>query len=434
MNDVETKPAPLPASPSPPRESRKTRPGRVACPFCGKDYTRRGLATHVRFKHPGKDLAQARRAREAAANVEAEEEVIKNAKEIEEEKAEAGEAEQGGGDGTEGGEKGDEGETALVPADREFDSIPALEAALGETPYVSTRELATALFLALKLHKPLLIEGPPGTGKTAIAGVLAALLNRKLVRLQCYEGIDEAQVLYEWQYSKQILYMNLFKERWSRVPREELANGDFDELAYAATVKDQLFTEEFLLKRPLTDALMSERPVVLLVDEIDRTDPEVEAMLLETLSENQVTIPELGTIAAASAPLVILTSNATRRLSEALRRRCLYFYTEYPDFDTETEILRRKYPELQDVFRDKIVSVVHKVRGLKYLKKAPSVSETLDWARSLMYLNAGDVDRGLLKDTLGILLKHKEDFEQVTGNLAGLFPNLKTGASAGAGG
>jgi MoxR-like ATPase len=258
----------------------------------------------------------------------------------------------------------------------------------------------TAVFLALRLEKPLLAEGPAGAGKTELGKVLAALLDTELVRLQCYEGLDEARALFEWNYQKQLLRIQADRhsDSWSEV-------------------HDDIFSDEFLLTRPLLEAIRAPEPVVLLIDEVDRVEVETEALLLEILSDYQVSIPELGTIEARQIPLVFLTSNNTRELSEALKRRCLYLHVDYPTLEREKEIVLAKVPEINANLADQIARVVRSIRQLD-LKKAPSVSETLDWARTLLLLNLDSIDEKTAKETLHILLKYQTDIAKATKELS----------------
>ena len=264
--------------------------------------------------------------------------------------------------------------------------------------YIFEDELLTILYVALVLGRPLLIEGAAGVGKTEVAKVLAAALDRELVRLQCYEGLDESKALYEWNYQKQLLAIQMEKDH--REDRDLSA----------------LFSEEYLLERPLLKSIRSEKPVVLLIDEIDKSDEEFEAFLLELLSEMQVTIPELGTIRSVSHPFVVLTSNNTRPLSEALRRRCAYLYIPYPSLDKELEILRAKLPNLEDHLRLQIAQAVQTLRETEQLIKKPSIAETLDWAGALEALGARDLDSGALDATLGFVLKNEQDIREVREN------------------
>ena len=257
--------------------------------------------------------------------------------------------------------------------------------------YLADRGLATATYLALCLGRPLLLEGEAGVGKTELAKALASYLGRELVRLQCYEGLDEAKALYEWNYRKQLL----------RIQAEASGTG-WD------AVQEDIFGEEFLLARPLLSAIADPDPVVLLIDEIDKTDQEFEAMLLEVLSDFQISIPELGVIEAKSHPLVLLTSNNTRELSEALKRRCLYLHIDYPDIEREKEIVRVRVPEVDEHLAEQIARVVRSIRALE-LKKAPSISETIDWARTLLYLGKSEIDPEVIGDTLHVLLKYQSD-------------------------
>lgn len=287
-----------------------------------------------------------------------------------------------------------------------FQSVGAVKDALAEQKYIATDEIATAIFLAEKLGKPVLTEGPAGVGKTELSKAWAAATRRELVRMQCYEGLDESKALYEWEYAKQMLYTQLL--------RDKLADllSDAQTLAEAAdrlaAEEDVFFSERFLLPRPLLRAINNDCPTVLLIDEIDRADAEFEAFLLEVLSDFQVSIPELGTIVAKQQPTVFLTSNNTRELSEALKRRCLYIYIDYPNTEEELRIVQLKVPELAPRLARQAVEAVQALRQLD-LKKNPSVSETLDWARALVTLNARSLDAETLENTLTVLLKYESD-------------------------
>lgn len=280
----------------------------------------------------------------------------------------------------------------------------ALREGLARAGYVSDEATLIAAFLALRLDRPLMVEGPAGVGKTVLASALASALGRPLVRLQCYEGLDESKALYEWDYAKQILTVQLTKN-----------GGDRKEAPDVAT----FFDRRFLVPRPLLQALESDVPVVLLVDEVDRADPEFEALLLEILGELQVTIPELGTVRAKHAPLVILTTNATREMTEALRRRCLHAFLDYPSPQRELAILEARVPGIDRALADKLVAFVAKVRAMD-LRKSPSIGETLDWARALLVLGAREIDADVARETLGVILKHREDREAVEAELPAL--------------
>jgi len=283
----------------------------------------------------------------------------------------------------------------------QFSSVGDVEKRLSEAGYLPDAQIATTVFLADRLGKPLLVEGPAGTGKTELAKALAAATGSELIRLQCYEGLDEARALYEWNYKKQLL-------------RIQAAQGDggvdWD------TVHDDIFGEEFLLARPLLTAIRRSEPTVLLIDETDKADVEVEGLLLEVLSDFQVTIPELGTISAARRPLVFLTSNATRELSEALKRRCLYLHLDYPAADREKAIVLSRVPEVAEQLADQLVRTVRALRALE-LKKSPSIAETIDWARTLVELGLNTLDEEAVKSTLGVVLKHVSDHERAAEQL-----------------
>lgn len=281
-----------------------------------------------------------------------------------------------------------------------------LMAALASFHYIAGARVATAVYLGMHLEKPLLVEGPAGVGKTELAKTLANLTGVPLVRLQCYEGLDEAKALYEWKYSKQLLYTQILRDKLAELMQGTTTLAEALERLHAHD--DLFYSEAFLEPRPLLQALRQPTGCVLLVDEIDKADPEFEAFLLELLSEYQVSIPELGTIRATVRPLVLLTSNATRELSDALRRRCLHLHISYPERELEQRIIAARVPELSAELNASLVTFVHGLRQLN-LKKLPAVSETLDWARTLLLLNATELDEDLIRSTMGTLLKHEED-------------------------
>jgi MoxR-like ATPase len=287
-----------------------------------------------------------------------------------------------------------------------FNDIQAVCQALGEQRYIASDEIATTVFLAERLGKPILAEGPAGVGKTELAKAWAGATGRPLIRLQCYEGLDESKALYEWEYAKQMLYTQLLRDTLHEVLG---AAGSLSEAAARlAQEEDVFFSSHFLLPRPLLAALLAEEPAVLLIDEIDRADAEFEAFLLEILSDFQVSVPELGTITARHEPLVLLTSNNTRELSEALKRRCLYLCLDFPKLDQELAIVRLKVPDLRPELARQAVAYVQRLREMD-LRKVPSISETLDWARALLALNAASLDAATLQRTLNVLLKYEAD-------------------------
>jgi MoxR-like ATPase len=274
-------------------------------------------------------------------------------------------------------------------------SVSAVTEGLREVGYLPGESTALVAYLATRLGKPVLVEGPAGVGKTELAKALAAYLGRELIRLQCYEGLDEAKALYEWNYRKQLL----------RIQAE--ADG-----AGWEAVQEDIFGEEFLLARPLMTAIASERPVVLLIDEIDKTDQEFEAMLLEVLSDFQISIPELGKVQSKTHPIVLLTSNNSRELTEALKRRCLYLWLDYPEPDHELEIVRLHVPDLSETIVSRLVEVIGMIRELD-LKKPPSIAESIDWARALLLLGAEDLDRDTFEETMSVIVKHRTDMDLV---------------------
>ncbi|TYT73693.1 AAA family ATPase [Desulfobotulus mexicanus] len=292
----------------------------------------------------------------------------------------------------------------------EFRSIEHVIEALSASRYIPSTEIATVVFLAAATQKPILVEGPAGVGKTELAKSISLYLDRPLIRMQCYEGLDESKALYEWEYAKQLLYTQMVKDKIHSVV--DSADTLAEAVEKISEQEDAFFSERFLQARPLLKAIQSEKPVVLLIDEVDKSDPEFEAFLLELLSDFQVSIPEIGTIKAKSIPFVLLTSNNYRDMSDALKRRCIHLFIDYPEIETEKEIVRMKIPGIEEALLDKLVRTVANMRNLD-LKKRPCISETLDWARSLMILQADTITPELLASTLNMLVKFKSDAELV---------------------
>jgi MoxR-like ATPase len=292
----------------------------------------------------------------------------------------------------------------------EFTSVEDVQKRLESSKYICSKEIATVVFLAGATNKPILVEGPAGVGKTELAKAVAHSLGRELIRLQCYEGLDEAKALYEWEYAKQLLYTQMVKDKINDVI--EGAQSLSQAVDRIAAQEDAFFSERFIQPRPLLQAISSQDPVVLLVDEVDKSDPEFEAFLLEVLSDFQVSIPELGTRTAYNIPFVVLTSNNYRDMSDALKRRCIHLYIDYPERDLEKKIVVLKMPGIEDRLAGNIVDVIRKIRNLD-LKKKPCISETLDWAQSLIALHIEDLSQEVVEDTLNVICKYRADADKV---------------------
>jgi MoxR-like ATPase len=295
-----------------------------------------------------------------------------------------------------------------------FASVEDVQDRFRASQYIASRRIATVVYLATRMSRPILVEGPAGVGKTELAKVLADALSRPLLRLQCYEGLDEAKALYEWRYAKQLLYTQILRDRIGELVAE--APTLSEAVDRIARQEDAFFSRRFLSPRPLLAAISAEAPVVLLVDEIDKAEIEFEAFLLEVLSDWQVSVPELGTIRARHVPLVVLTSNNARELSDGLKRRCLHLFIDFPSAPEELAIIRLKVPEASEQLARQVVSAVQKIRALE-LRKAPSIAESLDWARSLVILNADRLDPALVEATLTMIVKHERDLERVKASL-----------------
>ncbi|MAB13557.1 MoxR family ATPase [Parvibaculum sp.] len=304
-------------------------------------------------------------------------------------------------------------------------AIDEIRSGFEKSGYICSSQIATSIFLAQRLQKPLLIEGPPGVGKTELAKATAELVGKPLIRLQCYEGLDEAKALYEWKYGKQLLYTQVLKEKLGDLMTG--AHGLKESMARLHDFDDTFFSEEFLEPRPLLKALWQPGGAVLLIDEIDKSDDEFEAFLLELLADYQISVPELGTIKARTTPIVFLTSNNTREIGDALKRRCLHLYIPFPEAALEKKIIAARVPEASEKLREQLVSFVQGLRELD-LKKKPAVSETIDWARTLVLLHAEDLGVDMVRETLNVLLKFQDDIENVDGELNALTSKAQAAA------
>ena len=308
-----------------------------------------------------------------------------------------------------------------------FDSVEKVRQSLADQSYICDAKIATVVFLAHRLEKPVLVEGPAGVGKTELAKVVASATGRHLIRLQCYEGLDEAKALYEWEYSKQLLYTQILKEKFTAVMSGATT---IREAAERVGREDSVFfSHHFIVPRPLLNAITADAPTLLLIDEVDKSDPEFEAFLLEVLSDFQVTVPELGTIHAKRRPLVFLTSNNAREMSDALKRRCLHLYIDYPSAELERQILETKVPEADKRLVEDLVAMMHRLRQLD-LKKVPSISETLDWARALLALNASELSEDVVNQTFNVILKYEGDVRKAQGELSKLLQRKTAEAEA----
>jgi MoxR-like ATPase len=316
-----------------------------------------------------------------------------------------------------------------VSSDDLYASVDDVRQRLGQEKYICDNNIATVVYLATELGKPLLVEGPAGVGKTELAKVVASSLGAELIRLQCYEGLDEAKALYEWEYAKQLLYTQILKDKIGEVTA---GTDTLSEAVDKLTAQDDVFfSKRFILPRPLLQSITSEHATVLLIDEIDKADAEFEAFLLEILSDFQVTIPELGTIEAARIPIVVLTSNNAREMSDALKRRCIHLYIDFPAPELELQIVKLKVPEAHERLIEDVVELVHAIRALD-LKKQPSISESLDWARALVVMNVESLDEELVKDTLSTILKYEGDLRKAEKELESYLSKKKAEAEAAA--
>ncbi len=309
----------------------------------------------------------------------------------------------------------------------QLESVEKIEQGFESFGYICSRKIATAVFLAFQLRKPVLVEGPPGVGKTELAKTTALLLDTPLIRLQCYEGLDEAKALYEWKYGKQLLYTQVLKEKLGDLLQG--AKGLAESVERLHQFGDIFYSEDFLEPRPLLKAMQQEKGAILLIDEVDKSDYEFESLLLEILSDYQISIPEIGTVKARTTPMVFLTSNNTREISDALKRRCLHLYIPFPTVELEERIIRSRVPDVDEQLRYQLVEFVHSLRQLD-LKKIPAISETIDWARSLLLLHADQLEEDLVRSTLNVLLKFEEDIEATDNELRGLVRDSRAGQNA----
>ncbi len=308
-----------------------------------------------------------------------------------------------------------------------FESVDEVQKRLRGEGYICTRNVATVVYLATQLEKPVLVEGPAGVGKTELSKVVAGALGYSLIRLQCYEGLDEAKALYEWEYSKQLLYTQMLRDKIGEILAGARTLRDASERI--ALQDDIFFSEKFIVPRPLLRAITADHPVVLLVDEVDKSDPEFEAFLLEVLSDYTVSVPEIGTLQAKQIPVVFLTSNDSREMSDALKRRCLHLYIDFPSEEQEVAILNIKVEGVDKRLAQEVVQVIQRVRKLD-LKKAPSISETLDWARALMALNVASLEDQLVQETLSVILKYERDIEKASTELGRMLREKSAQAKA----
>ncbi|HXG50911.1 MAG TPA: MoxR family ATPase [candidate division Zixibacteria bacterium] len=310
-----------------------------------------------------------------------------------------------------------------------FRSVDDVISRLGSQGYICSKNVATVVYLGASLRKPILVEGPAGVGKTELGKVMARALDLELIRLQCYEGLDEAKALYEWEYAKQLLYTQMLKDKIGEIVGE--ARTLQQAVDCIARQDGVFFSDRFLLPRPLLRAIRADDPAVLLIDEVDKSDAEFEAFLLEVLSDFQITVPEIGTIKARHQPLVVLTSNNTREMSDALKRRCLHLYIDFPDAAREAEIVKLKVPEASERLAQEVVQLIQRVRKLD-LKKTPSISETLDWVKALTLLNVERLDHALVADTLSALVKHEADVRKAQAELQSYLAERRAAAGAAA--
>ncbi|QFU76970.1 MoxR family ATPase [Halioglobus maricola] len=306
----------------------------------------------------------------------------------------------------------------------QLSSVETIQEGFESFGYICSDKIATAVFLAFQLRKPILVEGPPGVGKTELAKTTSQLLDTPLIRLQCYEGLDEAKALYEWKYGKQLLYTQVLKEKLGDLLQG--AQGLAESVERLHQFGDIFYSEEFLEPRPLLKAMQQERGAILLIDEVDKSDYEFESLLLEILSDYQISIPEIGTVKARTSPMVFLTSNNTRDISDALKRRCLHLYIPFPSIELEERIVRSRVPDVEEHLRHQLVEFVHSLRQLD-LKKSPAISETIDWARSLLLLHADQLEEEVVRSTLNVLLKFEDDIEAADGELNKLVRDAREG-------